>query len=141
MASETGGGTRRSWMVRFPPMSAIDSDTSTCLPAAALRPYISTYAGFRIAGLQPGTIIGLPSRNIDLIVSFGAPITILAMPDQSRPAAYQALLGGLQLSPAVVRQGGTPRLSIGSASSGKSTAEILLQRADASSLVAAPLSL
>ncbi|HTX23577.1 MAG TPA: helix-turn-helix domain-containing protein [Steroidobacteraceae bacterium] len=79
--------------------------TSTCLPAVALRPYICGYAGFRISGLPPGTIIGSPSRNIHLIISFGAPITVLRMPDRSRsPAAYQALVGGLQLGPALVRQ-------------------------------------
>jgi AraC-like DNA-binding protein len=79
--------------------------TSTCLPAAALRPYISCYAGFRISGSPPGTIIGQPSRNIDLIISFAAPITVIQMPDRARsPAAYQALVGGLQVGPALVRQ-------------------------------------
>ena len=81
-------------------MSGALSNTATRLPAAALRPYITHYAGFCISGLPPGTFIGLPSRNITLIISFVEPIEILRMPNKAqRPDAYRALVAGLQDAP------------------------------------------
>jgi len=86
-------------------MSGALSNTATSLPAAALRPYITHYAGFCISGLPPGTFIGLPSRNITLSISFVEPIEVLRMPNKAqRPDAYGALVAGLQDAPAVVRQ-------------------------------------
>jgi hypothetical protein len=40
---------------------------AVCLPAPALRPFISHYAGFRAQGLPPGAHAGLPSRHVDLL--------------------------------------------------------------------------
>lgn len=81
------------------------SNTATGVPALALRPFITHYAGFCISGLPPGTLMGLPSRHIDLIISFAEPIEILRMPDRTqRPAAFRALVAGLQDAPAAVRQ-------------------------------------
>jgi AraC-like DNA-binding protein len=86
-------------------MSRASSDTATRLPAPVLRPFIAHYAGFCIAGLPPGTFMGLPSRNIGLIISFIEPIDILHMPNRDqRPGAYGALVAGLQDAPVLVRQ-------------------------------------
>ena len=88
-------------------MSSPVSDTAVSLPAPALRPFISQYAGFRASGVPPGVHFGLPSSDVDLIISLGRPIDLLQMPNSTqRPSAFRALVSGLQDAPAVVRQGG-----------------------------------
>jgi AraC-like DNA-binding protein len=83
------------------------SNHAVCLPAPALRPFISHYAGFRAKGLPPGTHAGLPSRHVDLIISLAGPIEVIGMPSTAqRPAAFAALVSGLHDAPASVRQGG-----------------------------------
>lgn len=73
------------------------------LPVAALRRFITQYAGFRVSGLPPGVHFGLPSSDVDLIISLGRPIE---MPNSTqRPSAFTALVSGLQDAPAIVRQG------------------------------------
>ncbi len=87
-------------------MSSPISDTAVSLPAPELRPYITAYAGSRISGLPPGLHFGLPSSGVDLIISLGGPIDVVQMPNASqRPAAFAALVSGLQDAPATVRQG------------------------------------
>ncbi len=77
------------------------------VPARALRPFISHYAGFRAQGLPPCTHTPLPSRHVDLIISLAGPIEVIGMPSTAqRPAAFAALVSGLQDAPASVRQGG-----------------------------------
>ena len=85
-------------------MSSPISETAVSLPAPALRPFITQYAGFRVSGLPPGAHFGLPSSDVDLIVSLGRPIDIAKMPNSTqRPSAFNALVSGLQDSPAIVR--------------------------------------
>lgn len=92
-------------MLPFPPVGGGISQTCTGLPAPALRSCIAGYAGFRMSGLPPGTIVGPPSRHIDLIISLAAPITIVQMPARARPpVSHRALVGGLQIGPALIRQ-------------------------------------
>ena len=86
--------------------SPLRSDTAVSLPAPALRRFIARYAGFRVSGLPPGTHVGLPSSHVELIISLGSPIDVLHMPNATqRPAAFAAMVIGLQDAPAVVRQG------------------------------------
>jgi AraC-like DNA-binding protein len=87
-------------------MSSPISDTAVSLPLPALRPFISQYAGFRVCGLPPGVLFGLPSSDVDLIISLGRPIDVVQMPNSTqRPSAFTALVSGLQEAPAIVRQG------------------------------------
>jgi len=80
---------------------------AVCLPATALRPFISHYAGFRAHGPTPCTHAGLPSRHVDLIISLGRPIEVIRMPSARQdPATLEAFVSGLQDAPALVRQGG-----------------------------------
>ncbi|HEY4212700.1 MAG TPA: hypothetical protein VGM84_14560 [Steroidobacteraceae bacterium] len=89
-------------------MNGPPQETCVRLPAAALRPFIRHYAGFHFTGLSPGTLVGLPSSSIDLIISLDAPIELLRAPDATRrPGSYQTLLAGLQDRPAVLRGGAT----------------------------------
>ena len=79
---------------------------AVALPAPALRPFISHYAGFRVEGLAPGTHAGLPSRHVHLIISFVEPIELLRAPNSAQQRGhFTALLGGLHEAPALVRQG------------------------------------
>ncbi len=81
------------------------------LPTAALRTFVSHYAGFSGCGLTPGTHAGLPSRHVHLIVSLGAPIEILHMPNSfQRAGCFTAFVCGLQDAPARVRRDGSIEL-------------------------------
>ena len=83
------------------------SNHAVCLPAPALRPFISHYAGFRAQGLPPCTHAGLPSRHVDLIISLASPIDVIRMPSTAQgPASFAAFVSGLQDAPAAVRQSG-----------------------------------
>jgi AraC-like DNA-binding protein len=87
-------------------MSGSTSDTAVSLPAPVLRPFITRYAGFRASGVPPGVHIGLPKSDVDLIISLGPRIDVVRMPGSTqRPAAFTALVNGLQDAPAIVRQG------------------------------------
>jgi AraC-like DNA-binding protein len=87
-------------------MSRLDSTYDARLPAPILRPFISHYAGFCAHGLPPGAHAGLPSSRAHLIITLGAPIDVLQMPNTTqRPASFTALVTGLQDAPATVRRG------------------------------------
>lgn len=86
-------------------MSGPISHTAVDLPAPALRPFITGYAGFQVSGLPRGVHFGLPSSDIDLIISLGRPINVLRMPNsRQRPSTFTALVSGLQHAPAIVQQ-------------------------------------
>jgi AraC-like DNA-binding protein len=88
-------------------MSAPSSDQAVSLPAPVLRPYIAHYAGFSASGLAPGTHAGLPSRHCHLIIGLAGRIDVIQMPNATqRPAAFPALVSGLQDVPAIVRHDG-----------------------------------
>jgi AraC-like DNA-binding protein len=81
------------------------ADTDVRPPALALRPFIRRYAGFRVSGLSPGLHFGLPSTDVDLIISLDRPIEVVQMPNSiQRPSALTALVSGLQDAPAIIRQ-------------------------------------
>lgn len=81
------------------------SDAAARLAAPVLRPFVTHYGGYCMSGLPLGTFVGLPSRNLNLIISFAEPIEIVCMPDRAqRSATFGALVAGLQDAPAVVRQ-------------------------------------
>jgi AraC-like DNA-binding protein len=76
-------------------------------PPALLQPYVETYVGYRYAGFPPGEHMGLPSRHLTLVISFDAPVELAVLPDGTEgPWTYDALLGGLHTSPAVIRHDG-----------------------------------
>jgi len=80
-------------------------DTSVDFPARALRPFINQYAGFRVSGQAPSLHFGLPSSNVNLIISLSGPIDLVQMPNSvQRPSPLAALVSGLHDVPAVVRQ-------------------------------------
>jgi AraC-like DNA-binding protein len=76
-------------------------------PAAALRPLIAGYAGYRQAGLEPAVHLGLPSPFLTLIFTLDDPLDVTAHPDPAQPGArYETLVGGLHTSPALIAHDG-----------------------------------
>jgi AraC-like DNA-binding protein len=86
-------------------VNAAITDTVVDFPALQLRPYIGRYAGFRVSGMPRAVHFGLPSSEVNLIISLDRSIDLIQMPGcAQRPAAFTALVSGLQNAPAVVRQ-------------------------------------
>lgn len=84
------------------------ADTLTAAPAPQLRRLVSSYSGNRYRGFSPGTHIGLPSRNLTVVVSLDAPLHMAAMPDRSQaPGFFAALAAGLHTRPAVIGHDGS----------------------------------
>jgi AraC-like DNA-binding protein len=76
-------------------------------PAQPLRPFVSSYTGYRQAGLAPGQHRGLPSPDLTFIVTLDDPVVIAAHPDpRQEPGSYDTLLGGLHTSPALIAHEG-----------------------------------
>lgn len=77
-------------------------------PAPALAGLVARYIGYRYEGFPPGTHLGLPSRNLTVIISLGgAPTRLLRMSDpRQAPGDFTALIGGLHTWPAVIGHDG-----------------------------------
>jgi AraC-like DNA-binding protein len=77
-------------------------------PRALLRPYVESYVGYRYAGFPPGEHMGLPSRHLTFVISFDQPLELSRLPDGTEEVSrFDAILGGLHTSPAVIRHDGT----------------------------------
>jgi len=76
-------------------------------PLTLLRPYAAFYTGYHYAGFEPGVHMGLPSRYVTFIVSFDDRLELTVLPDgRHRTTAFDAMVGGLHTTPAVVRHDG-----------------------------------
>lgn len=77
------------------------------LPAPALRPYIAGYCGYRQHGVPPTRHRGMPSPFLTLIFTLDDPLTVETHPDpRQAPGRYDALLGGLHTTSALITHGG-----------------------------------
>lgn len=77
-------------------------------PAPALRPYVAFYSGYRQRGVAPALHRGLPSPYLTLVLTLDEPLVIAAHPDpRQRPGRYDALIGGLHLTPALITHDGS----------------------------------
>ncbi len=72
------------------------SDGIRRLPAPPLRPYIRWYEGYRLEGFPAGTHLGLPSPDLTVVLTLGAPVDIAsaAAPGQA-PGRFTTLASGL----------------------------------------------
>ena len=76
-------------------------------PSPAVRPYLAFYTGYRQRGLAPAVHRGLPSPYLTLILTIDEPLVVAAHPNHRQaPARYDALIGGLHLSPALITHQG-----------------------------------
>lgn len=76
-------------------------------PAAALRPFVAFYSGYRQRGVAPARHRGLPSPYLTLIFTMDEPLDVAAHPDpRQRPGSYRSLIGGLHLTPAIITHPG-----------------------------------
>lgn len=83
------------------------AETVLAAPAARLRPLVRTYIGYRYEGFEPGTHLGLPSHDLTVVISLGAPLRLSAMPDPAQaPAEFTACASGLHTRPAVIAHDG-----------------------------------
>jgi AraC-like DNA-binding protein len=83
------------------------SEHVVAAPHPALRRHVTSYTGYRMDGFRPGVHAGLPSRTITVVVSFGDPVDLCAMPDPGQPpGSFDALVGGLHDAPAGIRHDG-----------------------------------
>jgi AraC-like DNA-binding protein len=76
-------------------------------PARQLRPFVSGYVGFDMAGWPPGRHRGLPDGNLVLVVSAGAPLTVRRAGHADVAAA--ATVAGLRSGPVDIVHDGTQR--------------------------------
>lgn len=76
-------------------------------PGARLRPYVPFYSGYRQDGVAPAVHRGLPSPYLTLIFTLDDPLVIEKHPDPRQAAGkYDALAGGLHLTPALITHAG-----------------------------------
>ncbi len=76
-------------------------------PHPALRGLVTAAVGYEQRGLAPGTHRGLPSPSLTLVVTLDEPLDVAAHPDPAQaPGRYDALLGGLHTTPALIRHPG-----------------------------------
>jgi len=76
-------------------------------PAAPLRPFVEFYSGYRQAGVAPARHRGLPSPYLTLIFTLDDPLEVVTHPDPRQPPGrYDALIGGLHLTPALITHPG-----------------------------------
>lgn len=77
------------------------------VPSPRLRPFVSSYVGYRQEDGEPRRHRGLPSPSLTFIVTLDDPLVIEAHPDPRQPAgSYDTLLGGLHTAPALIANGG-----------------------------------
>lgn len=75
-------------------------------PCPAVRPWVSSYTGWRSEPGPPGTHQGVPSGHLTFILCVEGAVELLQMPDPARPpGTFAALVGGLHDAPAVVATG------------------------------------
>jgi AraC-like DNA-binding protein len=76
-------------------------------PSPALRPFVGWYSGYRQRGMPPNVHRGLPSPYLTVILTLDEPLVVAAHPDRRQaPGEYDALIGGLHLSPALITSDG-----------------------------------
>src|SRR3981081_1350315 len=73
---------------------------------AALRPYVSSYTGYRMEASPRSTHHGVASPHLTLLLCLDGKIEILANADRSKPpGAFVAMVGGLHDGPAELAEG------------------------------------
>jgi AraC-like DNA-binding protein len=75
-------------------------------PGAPVRPWVSTYTGYRMEAGPPGVHHGVPSPHLTLILCLEGAVDVVANADHTRPpGTFDAMVGGLHGAPAMIGQG------------------------------------
>jgi AraC-like DNA-binding protein len=75
-------------------------------PAAPLRPYVSSYTGYRMEASPRSTHQGVASPHLTFLLCLDGKVEMLANADRSKPpGAFVAMVGGLHDGPAEIAQG------------------------------------
>jgi AraC-like DNA-binding protein len=82
------------------PTAPPDAGMRLSRPAAAVRPWVSAYTGYRMDAGPPGVHHGVPSAHLTLILCLDGAVDML--PDGGR---FTAMVGGLHDSPALIAAG------------------------------------
>jgi AraC-like DNA-binding protein len=93
-------GRDRAWAVRPGSVTGVR-------PTRRLRPFVSSYVDFDMAGWPPGRHRGLPDGTLALVVSVGAPLTVRRAGHADVAAA--ATVAGLRSGPVGIVHDGTQR--------------------------------
>jgi AraC-like DNA-binding protein len=82
-------------------------ESASGLPAPALRPFIASYHGYRVAGVPPARHRGLPSPYLTMIITLDDELEVAAHPDPAQPPGrFVTLVGGLHTAPAIISHPG-----------------------------------
>lgn len=71
---------------------------------AGLTPFVESMVGYRIAGAQPGTHVGMPTGSVTLILSLDDPLDLVGA--DGREGRFDTLIAGLHAGPAYIRHDG-----------------------------------
>lgn len=92
--------------VRFyPACMAAGVDFARRLPAAPLRPYVSSYAGYRLSGFGAGTHVGMPGPELTVIVAIDSTVDISDSPRQGA-CSFETLASGISATPVTISHDG-----------------------------------
>jgi AraC-like DNA-binding protein len=86
-------------------MEGLVAEARTAPAAQELDGLVSEYNGTRLEGFAPGFHLGLPSRNLTVVVSLSSPLYVAADSSQAKP--FRALAAGLHTRPAVIAYDGS----------------------------------
>ena len=76
-------------------------------PNAALRPYVTSYAGFELRGFPPGIHLGTPGRSLTIIVSLSEPLDVVDVDGATaRSGRFGAVVSGLTSKSVAIRHDG-----------------------------------
>lgn len=82
-------------------------ESKRAAPGEPLRAHVAFYSGYRQADVPPAVHRGLPSQFMTLIFTLDDQLTVAQHADPSQAAeSYDALLGGLHASPALITHPG-----------------------------------
>ena len=76
-------------------------------PAPPLRPYVSSYVGFRLAGFPAGVHLGTPDRSLTAVISLADPLTVAAPPGTATNGGrFAAVSAGLRTRSVAIHHDG-----------------------------------
>ena len=89
-------------------MAAVVSEAVALRATGPLGAIVREHHGYRQRGLAPARHLGLPSPFLTVIFTLDEPLRIARHVDPAQgPGAYETLVGGLHMSPAVIEHDGS----------------------------------